>query len=202
MYENEGRTLHGQPEDKLKLSAALCEERPKPTLKIEQVERKHAALDSLAAFRTMLARSDPRDPRARRNSGCRVVLGTTSHYHGPAPCRKIQLEEVVMGKVVKSGLPVLFASLLLAATAHGSPPQCTPISDDTTCMARGSGGGGTAKSPTWCAYDCVGVETPVEIELPPGMVRCPGSPMGKVKFEQIKNFRPSTKVRTLRPPKK
>lgn len=97
---------------------------------------------------------------------------------------------------------ILFASVFLAAPLQAEPPACTPIPDETICTPRGSGGGGTSKSPTWCAYDCEGVEAPVEIELPPGMLRCPGSPMGKVKFKQIKDFPMSKRVRTPRVPKK
>ena len=132
-----------------------------------------------------------------------VALDTASHCHDPVRISEGAIEEVERVFEKSTSRPLfLCASVLLAATAHGGPPQCVPISDETICTARGSGGGGTAKSPTWCAYDCVGVEAPVEIELPPGMVRCPGSPMGKVKFKQIKDFPFSKKVRTPRVPKK
>jgi len=74
------------------------------------------------------------------------------------------------------------------------------VPDDTRCRPRGSGGGGTFKSPTWCAYDCEGMQHPVEIELPPGMTSCPGNAFDSVTWGDLRRFHPATRIRTPREP--
>jgi hypothetical protein len=98
-----------------------------------------------------------------------------------------------------SGILLLIA-LAVAVGADADPPRCEDVGDDVLCTPRGSGGGGTKKSPTWCAYDCEGVPQPIEIELPPGMFQCPGGGMRKVRYEALKGFRPSCRIRTPRAP--
>jgi len=62
---------------------------------------------------------------------------------------------------------------------------------------------GVERSPEGTAAPCLlpALLEPIEIELPPGMTRCPGEAMGKVKFKQIKDFPPSRRIRTPRPRK-
>src|ERR1043165_1392403 len=62
------------------------------------------------------------------------------------------------------------------------------IPDETICRPRGSGGGGTFRSPTWCAYDCEGMPRPVEIELPAGMPACSGEWFGQVPSGEVVPF--------------
>jgi hypothetical protein len=99
----------------------------------------------------------------------------------------------------RSGILLLIA-LTAAIGADATPTGCRDILDEVICTPRGSGGGGTKKSPTWCAYDCEGVPQPIEIELPPGRFDCPGGGMSKVRYKDLRGFCPSCRIRTPRVP--
>jgi len=130
-----------------------------------------------------------------------LLLASCSTAPEPKPSAQIESEPKLVTRWPRTTPELKLVRYEERFVAAAAGRGCPDLNDDTICWARGSGGGGTFKSPTWCAYECKGVDAPIEIELPPGMTRCPGEAMGKVKFKQLKDFPPSRRSRTPRPGK-